>query len=283
MHDSVVQSRYAMKARESAPSRAPVISRKTKVLAAVLAAPFVIFVVTGLAILGTAALPGFFFFTGLVIVPIGLAVWLGVRGGRLADSLLKRRRRRMPHLPVQLHGTEDQAFDVASIALPLFSRPLANLWSRAAIVHYEGVTLRLFDFVHADMLGEGSGMSSRGGLTIVSCALALVDAEMPMVVVRPRREPFTLPDGLSQYETELEEFNDRFRLFSEDAYAATAIVDQRTIWAVQGFDPGTAIEIGGPAVLVYTSRRGAWLRLVQQAAALAQTFPAVVASLFPRQ
>lgn len=85
MHDSVVQSRYAMNARESAPSRAPVISRKTKVLAVVLAAPFVIFVVTGLAILGTAALPGFFFFTGLVIVPIGLAVWLGVRCGRLAD------------------------------------------------------------------------------------------------------------------------------------------------------------------------------------------------------
>jgi hypothetical protein len=35
----------------------------------------------------------------------------------------------MPHLPVQLHGTEDQAFDVASITLPLFPRPLANLWS----------------------------------------------------------------------------------------------------------------------------------------------------------
>lgn len=107
----------------------------------------------------------------------------------------------MPQLPVQLHGTEDQAFDVASITLPLFSRPLANLWSCAATVHYEGVTLRLFDFVHADMLGEGSGMSSRSGLTIVSCALALVDADMPLVVVRPRREPFTLPDRLRQYET----------------------------------------------------------------------------------
>jgi hypothetical protein len=188
----------------------------------------------------------------------------------------------MPRLPMQLHGTEDESFDVGSIALPLFSRPLANLRSRVAIVEYEGVTLRVFDFVRADILGEGAMAHTATGLLVVSCALALVDADMLLLVVRPRGQPFTLPQGLRQCETELGEFNARFQLFSEDAYAATAIVDQRTIRAIQGFDQGTGIEIGGPAVLAYNSRQGSWVRLVQQAARLAQTFPGVVRSLFPR-
>jgi hypothetical protein len=186
---------------------------------------------------------------------------------------------------------EDRGFDLESIDLPLFSRPLANLWSRVVVVQYEDVSLRLFDLIHADMLGEGSMsrtistqpriVGSGNGMSVVSCALALVDADMPLIVIRPRYEPFSLPARLRQRETELGEFNRRFRLFSEDAYAATAIVDQRTIEAVRGFDAGTAIEIGGPAILLYTSRLDSPLRLMQQTASLARTFPSVAASLFP--
>jgi hypothetical protein len=120
------------------------------------------------------------------------------------------------------------------------------------------------------------------GMSVVSCALGLVDADMPLVVVRPRQEKqFTLPDQLKQRDTELGEFNRGFQLFSEEAYAATAIVDQRTIEAIQGFDPGTAIEIGGSAVLLYTSKPGSWRRLVQQAVSLGRIFPRVVATLYP--
>lgn len=272
--------------------RAPVVSRKTKVIAAALAAPFAVFVVAALVVDGREALPGFLFITGLVIVPIGLAVWFGVGAGRETDNRLRRRRRRLPGLPREFTVAHDPSFEVGSIDLPLFSRPLANLWSSVGLIEYEGVPTRVFDLVHADILGEGSVSRTaiarlgtpglRSGVSVVSCALAFVDADMPLIVVRPHREkPFTLPGRLRQYDTELGEFNRAFRLFSEDAYAATAIVDQRTIAAIQGFDAGTAIEIGGQSVLVYTSRPGSWLRLVQQSARLARTFPRVVASLFP--
>src|SRR5207302_11035317 len=124
--------------------------------------------------------------------------------------------------------------------------------------------------------GIGAGMS------VVSCALALVTADMPLVVVRPRHEKaFTLPAGMRQYSTELGSFNRAFRLFGEDAFAATAIIDPRTIEAIQRFDPGTAIEIGGPAVVVYTSRRRSSHQVIRQAAGLARPFPKVVSSLFP--
>lgn len=200
---------------------------------------------------------------------------------------LKLRDRPFPRIPQELAVVEDPSFELASIDLPLFSRPLATLWTRVAVVGYEEESLKLFDVVHADMLGEGSvsrtataetgtpGVAS--GMSLVTCALALVDADMPLIVVRPRYEkPFTLPTQLREYDTELDKFNQGFRLFSEDAYAATAIVDQRTIDAIRGFDPGTAIEIRGRAVLMYTSRRDSSLRLIQQAANLARTFPRVV-------
>jgi hypothetical protein len=109
--------------------RAPVVSRKTKVIAAALAAPFVVFVVAGLIVYGPA--PGFAFITGLIILPIGLAVWLGVRAGRVTDTVLKTRARPLPALPEELQVVEDPSFDLASTDLPLFSRPLANLWSRS--------------------------------------------------------------------------------------------------------------------------------------------------------
>jgi hypothetical protein len=269
--------------------RAPVVSRKTKVMAAALAAPFVVLVVAGLIVYGPA--PGFAFITGLIILPIGLAVWLGVRAGRVTDTVLKTRARPRPALPEELL-VEDPSFDLASIDLPLFSRPLANLWSRVVGIEQDGVSLKLFDFVHADMRGEGSVTRTAtagsqtprvtSGMSVVSCALGLVDADMPLVVVRPRQEKqFTLPDQLKQRDTELGEFNRGFQLFSEEAYAATAIVDQRTIEAIQGFDPGTAIEIGGSAVLLYTSKPGSWRRLVQQAVSLGRIFPRVVATLYP--
>jgi hypothetical protein len=103
--------------------------------------------------------------------------------------------------------------------------------------------MREFDLIHADLLGEGSisrtATRSRSprvpdGMAVVSCALGLVEADMPVVAVRPRREkPFTLPDRLRRYSPELGEFNRSFQLFSASSFAATAIVDQRTIGAIQ--------------------------------------------------
>ena len=66
-----------------------------------------------------------------------------VHAGQVADRRLKRRARSLPRVSRGLNAVEDTAFDPASIDLPLFSRPLANLWSRVAVILYEGMPTSL--------------------------------------------------------------------------------------------------------------------------------------------
>jgi hypothetical protein len=270
--------------------RAPLVGKTTKSIGMAVIIPFALLCVVSLIAWGPEALGGAAFFAGTIIAPIGIILWFtGRLDGRLDDQL-KKRARSMPKTPKSMIVSEDPGFELDSVDLPLFSRPLANLWTKVVLVQSEGPSIRLFGLVHADMLGEGSMRRTTirrpwrplDGMTVVSCALVLVDADMPLIVVRPRHErPFTLPSELRERDTELESFNRSFQVFSKDAYAATAIVDQRTIDAIQRFDPGTGIEIGGPAILLYSSRRGSSSRLSAQAARLAQAFPRVAASLFP--
>jgi hypothetical protein len=108
--------------------KAPVVSRSTKVIAGALAAPFAILVVLGLIILGREALPGVLFLTGLVIVPISAAVWLGIGAGRATDLRLKRRRRPLARLPKGITGVEDRDLrpdvDRSSTVLATTGEPL---------------------------------------------------------------------------------------------------------------------------------------------------------------
>jgi hypothetical protein len=259
-----------------------VISRKTVVLAFVLAAPFVVLSVAAVLVWGASALPGVLWFGGLIVLPIWLAVRWGIRIGEGSDRQLRRRHRGMPPIPTGVATLEDRAFSIDDISLPLARRPLSNLWTKVLRFESGSVELRLFQVVHADLLGEGT-RSTGSDRMVVTCVLARVDADMPLVVVRPRREKLlSLPSGLRQFDTELESFNRDFQVFAEDAYAATAIVDQRTIEAIHGFDPGTAIEIGGPDVVVFSRSADAVDHLIKQARSLATTFPAVVRSLYPR-
>jgi hypothetical protein len=122
------------------------------------------------------------------------------------------------------------------------------------------------------------------GLSIVSCAAVRIDGDLPLVVVRPARsKPFSLPDGMTRRTTELRAFNEKFRLFSVEPYAASALVDARTIAAIHDFDPRFSVEIGGEWVLVHAPRlRAADMKvLIDDAAALARVFPRIARSLYP--
>src|SRR5205814_1039578 len=154
-----------------------------------------------------------------------------------------------------------------------------------AEVEVDGVGLRVFELVHGDLLGEGGRAPRRvSGLWVVSCAAARIEGDLPLVVVRPARSrPFSLPDGMTRRTTELGRFNDAFRLLSVEPFAATALVDARTIEAIQSFDPRFSVEIGGEWVLVHAPRLRAseMPRLIHDAASLARVFPRIAPSLYP--
>lgn len=277
--------------------RAPVLGPVAKVLAGVAIVPImglgsgVILVEAWLALhhrpnelLG--ALGGLAVWLGVYTLPILGALWLGSsRLGSVAKALSNRRRGR-PHLPRSIHPARFVPdLEPTPLALPLFQRPLAHLWSTVAEVDVDGIELKVFELVHADLLGE-KGRAPRGtvGLPVLSCAAVRVGGDLPLVVVRPARsKPFSLPDGMQRRTTELGRFNDAFHLYSVDPFEASALVDARTIGAILQFDPRFSVEIGGEWVIVHAPRLrvSEMQRLIDDAAALARVFPRIASSLYP--
>jgi hypothetical protein len=277
--------------------RAPVVGRFTKIMALAAVAPVILLSALMVAfgiwdalqgrpshlgdLLGGVAIISVFY-----TLPILGAVWLGTSAGRSKEKRLSRRKRGMPRLPPAIRPLALRAIlDPGDIPLPLFERPLAQLWSKVAVTESSAVKLEIFEVVHGDLLGERGRHARLSGLTIVSCAAVRVDADLPLVVVRPAgSKPFTLPDGIKRRTTELGRFNKAFHLFSIEPYAATALVDPRTIEAIHDFDRRFSVEIGGSWVLVHAPRLSSadMQRLIDEAAGLARVFPRIAGSLYPR-
>jgi hypothetical protein len=234
-----------------------------------------------LALLGSLLL-----WLGAYTLPILGGLWLGVSRLHSVDAALGKRKRACPRLPASVHQVRFTS-DLESklIGLPLFERALAHLWSTVAHIDIDGIELKVFELVHGDLLGERGGTTGRvTGLSIVSCAAVHVGGNLPLVVVRPARsKSFSLPDGMTRRTTELGVFNKSFELFSAQPYAASALVDARTIDAIQEFDPRFSVEIGREWVLVHAPRlRASGIeRLIHDAATLARVLPRIAPSLYP--
>jgi hypothetical protein len=234
-----------------------------------------------LALLGSLLL-----WLGLYTLPILGGLWLGASRLRSVEAALSKRKRTRPRLPASFHQVRfTPDLESQLTGLPLFDRALAHLWSTVAHIDIDGIGLKVFELVHGDLLGERGGTTGRvTGLSIVSCAAIHVGGNLPLVVVRPARsKPFALPDRMTRRTTELGRFNESFKLFSAEPYAASALVDARTIAAIQEFDPRFSVEIGGEWVLVHAPRLRAFTmeRLIRDAAALARVFPKMASSLYP--
>jgi hypothetical protein len=277
--------------------RAPGLGRIAKVVAAVAVIPVGILL---LAVLGfeiwqavhgrpnelPATLGSLALWLVLYFLPILGAFRLGSSGLRRADVSLGARKRSPPRVPASVSPARivsDLGPELPG--LPLFSRPLAHLWSTVAEVVIDGIELDVFEVVHGDLLGEsGPAPQGGGGLSIVSCAGFRVQGDLPLVVVRPARSrPFSLPPGMARRETELEAFNRSFRLFSVEPYTASVLVGARTIAVIQKFDPRFSVELGGDWVVIHAPRlrTSGVQRLIRDAQALARVFPRVAGSLYP--
>jgi hypothetical protein len=270
-------------------ARAPVVGRWVRVFAWVVVAPVLAVIIVGTPIAAFqgqlwAALQGDALALVFFVLPILLAVKLGVLSGRAADRGLRRKPHMMPAIPRDLSkATRVSDFDPLQMDLPLFRRPLANVVSKVVEVDSGGVDVLVFEFSHADLFGEGR--TPRGANTLLSCAMVRVHARMPLVVVEPRPAvPMNFHVPLREQRTESEEFNRRFRLLSEDAFSAVALVDQRLMEALESLDDRFCLEVGDGAILLFSPKldpRQIGI-LVEQTVELAEVFPRVASSLFPR-
>lgn len=277
--------------------RRPALGPAAKVAAVVAAAPIPLLVlgVVGYQLWLAAhgrpsevlpALGGLLFWLAFLALPILGALWLGSARLRSVDAALRRHPRSQPRLPRSVHVVRYMTeLPAEPRGVPLFERPFAHLWSTVAVVDVGGVELEVFELIHGDLRGEpGKAPRFVLGLPVVTCAAFRIDGDVPPVVVRPSgSKRFSLPDGAKRRHTELERFNESHRVLSADPYAASVLVDPRTIEAIEAFDPRFAVELGGSWVVVHAPRltpRDIG-RLVLAAAGLARTFPTVAGSVYP--
>jgi hypothetical protein len=225
-------------------------------------------------------------FVVFILAPASLMIWYSIAAQRI-EGRLRQRAKGLPAMPEGLEVISRNAtLDESIMRLPIFQRPMAMLWSTVVRLRCQGQEISVFEMIHADWYGEGKDLGQEAGIDriYVTCAVGMVEADMPLVTVTPRESTWvSMSRGLVDWRTESDEFNAAFRLRGDDQYALSSIIDARTIEAIVELDRHFGVQLAGRCVLVYSRRldpKGSQ-RLVSQTARLMGTFPRVVESLFP--
>ena len=141
--------------------------------------------------------------------------------------------------------------------------------------------VRAFDFWYEEPRGDG-GFTVRRTITCATVPLAFTCGR---VRVAPRDLVDDVSDvlGLSEVTLELEEFNRRFRVDTEDARTASALLDQRVVQGLLQLPPSVVVEVNEDVLLLRGPELPApeMLQLLQAANSIHRDLPRVMTSLFP--
>ena len=211
----------------------------------------------------------------LAVAAIGHGWWRRVRGGaRQRRLMLLCRRAGLDFAPLDLRP------DTAWLPFPMFGHPRHGtenvVWDRAL-----GEDVHAFDLWYVDPADE-RGVGGRRRLT---CAIVPLRSSCPRLRVSPRDvvDDLTHAFGGEEVRLELEAFDRRFRVETEDVRFATAFLDQRLMEAFLGLPDGVTVDVNEDALLLLAPRLPAEqvLVLFDAAVAMGRRIPRVVASLFP--
>ena len=174
----------------------------------------------------------------------------------------------------------DLAPDTAWLPFPMFGHSEHGtenvVWDRGG---EEGV--RAFDFSYKDS-GDERALGPRRRFT---CATVPLWFTCPRLRVSPRDvvDDVTGALGGQEVRLELEEFDRRFRVQSEDGRFAVAFLDQRMMQALLGLPGDVTVDVNEDVLLLGAPKLPAEkvLLLFDAAVAIRRRIPRVVASLFP--
>jgi hypothetical protein len=213
----------------------------------------------------------------LVVTAAALAgVWWRLRAGidRQRRLMFLCRRAGLEFAPL------DMSPDTAWLPFPMFGHSEDGtenvVWDRG---RDEGV--RAFDFWYQDS-GDERTLGPRRRFT---CAMAPLWFTCARLRVAPRDVVDDVAGALSGHEVrlELEEFDRRFRVESEDGRFAVAFLDQRMMEALLGLARNVTVDVNEDVLLLWAPKLPAEqvLLLFDAAVAIRRRIPRVVASLFP--
>jgi hypothetical protein len=213
----------------------------------------------------------------LGVAVIGQAWWRRRRSGARQRRLMHLcRRAGLDFAPLDLRP------DTAWLPFPMFGHQRHGtenvVWDRRL-----GEDVHAFDLWYVDPADE-RGVGARRTLT---CAVVPLRSSCPRLRVTPRNVVDDVADafGSEEVRLELEEFDRRFRVESEDVRFAFAFLDQRLMQAFLGLPDGVIVEVNDDVLLLWAPRLPAEqvLVLFDAAVAIQRRIPRVVASLYPRR
>ena len=176
--------------------------------------------------------------------------------------------------PLDLFG------DTAWLPFPMFGRQKSGtenvVWERA-----RGPEIRAFDYWYEEPAADRP-VTPRRRLT---CAVVPLEASARRLRIAPREldDEVKTVLGLREVELELEEFNRRFAVESEDERFAIAFLEQRMMEALLALPDGVTVDVNEDAVLLSAPQLPAEqvLRLYDAAVAIHERIPRSLPSLFP--
>ena len=215
------------------------------------------------------------FTVGLVLVIVAVGAWrFRQSAARQRSLMLLCQHAGLDFAPVDLFG------DTAWLPFPMFGRPKVGtenvVWERA-----RGTEIRAFDFSYEDPAPDRRG-SPRRRLT---CAVVPLPGSAPRLRIAPRDVDDEIRDllDLPEIELELEAFNRRFVVETEDQRFAVAFLEQRMMEALLALPDGVTVDVNENVVLLSAPLLPAELvlRLYDAAVAVHRRIPHSLASLYP--
>jgi hypothetical protein len=173
----------------------------------------------------------------------------------------------------------DLRLDTAWLPFPMFGHPKHGtenvVWNRRL-----GEDVHAFDLWYVDPAGERSG--ARRTLT---CAVVPLRSSCPRLRVAPRDvlDDVARAFGGEEVRLELEAFDRRFRVETDDVRFAFAFLDQRLMEAFLALPEGVTADVNEDVLLLSAPRLPAEqvLVLFDTAVAIGRRVPRAVSSLFP--
>ena len=175
----------------------------------------------------------------VAIAAIGQAWWrLHRRGARQRRLMLLCQQAGLDFAPLDLR------LDTAWLPFPMFGRPKHGtenvVWDRLL-----GDDVHAFDLWYVDPADE------RGRRTL-SCAVVPLRSSCPRLRVAPRDvvDDVARAFGGEEVRLELETFDRRFRVETEDVRFAVAFLDQRLMEALRGLPEGVSVDVNEDVLLL---------------------------------
>jgi hypothetical protein len=221
-------------------------------------------------------LPGFPIGLGLILAADGVCVWLV---WRTVPS--NRRQRAVAAYAASHDGSFRPRFFLprSIVRLPSFHRAGSSAGARNLVsLHVEGHPVLVFD----RWMEDDAPYVPTQWATVAAKEVPL---SAPALLVRPRGPVPSDGHGLTAMTMDLEGFNHRFLVLTEDRRFAEAMLDQRVLSWLMTIDDHVQIEIGGPWIAVVhpgQAEPDAMDRLLVTLWAFEAHLPRVVGSMYPR-